>query len=228
MEELEKDYKKISESINEIIPCDWDKVWVYAEILDDSAGITFYFTESNSEEYIYGHDIPERYRVSNSIYNHLLVELSDKFRELKKEYIKYDLGVWTTATLQLESSGKFSIEYGYDDVYSLGIDNVQRIAVWEYETFGFLPEDEEDKEAVLNYIKNKDDNYLQNTLQIKEGICYIFFIRNSFPLSKPINRHFTITQYLFNHAFNNRPIAARQSAADPVRNGEGSLVFLFI
>lgn len=41
MEELEKDYKKISESINEIIPCDWDKVWVYAEILDDSAGITF-------------------------------------------------------------------------------------------------------------------------------------------------------------------------------------------
>ncbi|MFP3812684.1 immunity protein YezG family protein [Bacillus pumilus] len=158
MEELEINYKKIAESINELIPCDWDKVWMYAEILDDSAGITFYFTESNSEEYIYGHDIPERYRVSNSIYNHLLVELSDKFRELKKEYIKYDLGVWTTATLQLESSGKFTIEYGYDDVYSLGIDNVQRIAVWEYETFGFLPDDEEDKEAVLNYIKNKDDN----------------------------------------------------------------------
>ncbi|WP_123796462.1 immunity protein YezG family protein, partial [Bacillus altitudinis] len=45
-------------------------------------------------------------------------------------------------------------DFGYEDVYSLGIDNVQRIAVWEYETFGFLPEDEEDKEAVLNYLKN--------------------------------------------------------------------------
>ena len=41
---------------------------------------------------------------------------------------------------------------------SLGIDGDQRIAVWEYETFGFLPEDEEDKEAVLNYLKNKEEN----------------------------------------------------------------------
>ncbi|BBP89631.1 hypothetical protein BsIDN1_32490 [Bacillus safensis] len=34
----------------------------------------------------------------------------------------------------------------------------QRMAIWEYENLGYLPEDEEDKEAVLNYIKNKDDN----------------------------------------------------------------------
>ncbi|MFP7466743.1 DUF600 family protein, partial [Bacillus safensis] len=88
----------------------------------------------------------------------LLYELSEIFEALKKAYIQNDLGAWTTATLQLDYKGKFSIEYGYDDVYSLGIDNVQRIAVWEYETFGFLPDDEEDKEAVLNYIKNKDDN----------------------------------------------------------------------
>ena len=129
--------------------------------------------------YIYGHDIPERYRVSNSIYNHLLVELSDKFRELKKEYIKYDLGVWTTATLQLESSGKFTIEYGYDDVYSLGIDNVQRIAVWEYETFGFLPDDEEDKEAVLNYIKIKTITNAQYPPN-KGGYFHICFIKPHF------------------------------------------------
>ncbi|MDR0125747.1 immunity protein YezG family protein [Bacillus zhangzhouensis] len=158
MEELESNYKKIAESINEMIPCDWEKVWMYAEILDDSAGITFYFTEPNNEECVYGDDIPERYKVSNSIYNHLLVELCEAFEELKNEYIKNDLGAWTTATLQLEKSGKFSIEYGYEDVYSLGIDNIQRVEVWEYETFGFLPDDEDDKEAVLNYLKNKEEN----------------------------------------------------------------------
>ncbi|MBG9912801.1 hypothetical protein ABD83_15445 [Bacillus xiamenensis] len=158
MEELEVNYKKIAETIDEMIPCDWDKVWMYAEILDDSAGINFYFTEPNNKERIYGHDIPERYSVSDSVYDHLLVELSEALEELKKEYIKNSLGAWTTATLELERSGKFSIDYGYEDVYSLGIDHIQRRAVWKYETFGFLPEDEEDKEAVLNFIKNKEDN----------------------------------------------------------------------
>ncbi|MEH7650658.1 immunity protein YezG family protein [Bacillus safensis] len=153
MEELEVNYKNIAETIDEMIPCDWDKVWMYAEILDDSAGITFYFTEPNNEERVYGHDIPERYRVSNSIYDHLLYKLSKHFRNLKKGYVKNGLGAWTTVNLNLDKSGKFSIDFGYEDVYSLGIDHIQRRAVWEYETFGFLPEDEEDKEAVLNYLK---------------------------------------------------------------------------
>ncbi|MFJ5965579.1 immunity protein YezG family protein [Bacillus sp. NPDC093026] len=80
------------------------------------------------------------------------------FERLKEEYIKNDLGAWTTATLQSEQSGKFSIEYGYEDIYSIGLNGVQRKAVWEYETFGFLPDDEEDKEAVLNYLKKKESN----------------------------------------------------------------------
>ncbi|MGM0968830.1 MAG: immunity protein YezG family protein [Bacillota bacterium] len=158
MEELEINYKKIAESINELIPCDWDKVWMYAEILDDSAEIVFYFNEQNEKEYVNGHQIPHKYNVSKSTYIHLLYELSEIFEELKKTYIQNDLGAWTTATLQLDVSGKFTIDFGYEDVYSLGIDNVQRIAVWEYEKFGFLPDDEEDKEAVLNYLKNKDNN----------------------------------------------------------------------
>ncbi|EDW23344.1 DUF600 family protein [Bacillus pumilus] len=158
MEELEINYKKIAESINELIPCDWDKVWMYAEILDDSAEIVFYFNEQNEKEYVNGHQIPHKYNVSKSTYIHLLYELSEIFEELKKTYIQNDLGAWTTATLQLDVSGKFTIDFGYEDVYSLGIDNVQRIAVWEYENFGFLPDDEEDKEAVLNYLKNKDNN----------------------------------------------------------------------
>ncbi|MCW4360015.1 antitoxin YezG family protein, partial [Bacillus altitudinis] len=28
MEGLELNYKKIAEAINEMIPCDWDKVWM--------------------------------------------------------------------------------------------------------------------------------------------------------------------------------------------------------
>ncbi|MEW6977556.1 TIGR01741 family protein [Bacillus sp. A015] len=158
MESLDRYYKEIAESINEIIPCDWDKVWMYAEILDDSAGITFYFTEPNSEELIFGHDISKKYEVSKSIYNSLLFELSEIFEELKKEYTKNGLGAWTTATIELEKSGKFSIDYGYEDILNIGLYGIQRIEVWEYETFGLLPENEKNKEIVLNHIKNKKEN----------------------------------------------------------------------
>ncbi|MES9728472.1 immunity protein YezG family protein, partial [Bacillus safensis] len=79
-------------------------------------------------------------------------------RQLREEYTKEQSDKWTTVKMKLTYSGKMSTDFGYDDVFSLGIDNIQRIAVWEYETFGFLPDDEEDKEAVLNFIKNKDDN----------------------------------------------------------------------
>ncbi|WP_353853654.1 hypothetical protein [Bacillus sp. Bos-x628] len=35
---------------------------------------------------------------------------------------------------------------------------MQRKAVWKYETFEILPDDEEVKEAVLNYLKKKKSN----------------------------------------------------------------------
>ncbi|WP_111292758.1 immunity protein YezG family protein [Bacillus safensis] len=158
MESIEHFYKKIAESINEMIPCNWDKVWMYAEILDDSAGITFCFNEQVDGEYIYGHEIPLKYNVSKSTYIHLLYELSNNFEELKREYIKNKLGAWTTATLELESSGKFSIDYGYEDILNIGLYGIQRRAVWEYKTFGILPKNEKNKETVLNYIKNKEEN----------------------------------------------------------------------
>lgn len=158
MEKIEENYKEIAEIINEMIPVEWDKVWMYAEIVDDSSEVNFYFCNPDSEELIYGHNIPEKYSVSNSIYKELLLKLLHSFEDLKKEYVKSGFGDWSTAILKMEQPGKLSIEYGYEDIYSLGIDGDQRIAVWEYETFGFLPDDEEDKEAVLNYIKSNDDN----------------------------------------------------------------------
>ncbi|WP_111292589.1 immunity protein YezG family protein [Bacillus safensis] len=158
MEKIKEDYKRIAEIINEMIPVKWDKVWMYAEIIDDSSEVNFYFCNPGNEELIYGHDISEMYSVSNSIYKELLLKLLHSFEDLKKKYVNSGFEEWSTAILKMEQQGKFSIEYGYENIYSIGINGDQRIAVWEYETFGFLPDDEEDKEAVLNYIKNKEEN----------------------------------------------------------------------
>jgi hypothetical protein len=42
------------------------------------------------------------------------------FSELRRRYREGRLGSWTQATFKLDSSGRFSIEFGFDDVTDLG------------------------------------------------------------------------------------------------------------
>ncbi|MCY7949286.1 immunity protein YezG family protein [Bacillus inaquosorum] len=144
-------YQKIAEYLNEMIQSQWEKIVLYAEILDDSADIYFYFTTSNNSDYLYSHNIPEQFNVSEEIYDQLLIELQELFEELKEEFKLGNQDIWTNLTLKLENTGKFSIDYNYDDVLSSELDDLQRRDVWKYQYLGILPKDEDDKEFVINY-----------------------------------------------------------------------------
>ncbi|BBP89630.1 hypothetical protein BsIDN1_32480 [Bacillus safensis] len=65
MEPSNEVYQEILNTINEIIPVDWENVLLYAEILDDSREVYFFFFNTNKQqEYIYSHDIPDIFEVS--------------------------------------------------------------------------------------------------------------------------------------------------------------------
>ncbi|WP_187953412.1 immunity protein YezG family protein [Bacillus spizizenii] len=87
-----------------MIPAQWNKVSLYAEILADSRKVYFFFNAKNSEDFIYSHDIPEHYQVSEQIYDDLLIELQDLFYELRDEWIANNSDVWTNLTLKLENT----------------------------------------------------------------------------------------------------------------------------
>jgi uncharacterized protein (TIGR01741 family) len=142
-------YQKIAEHLNEMIPSQWEKIVLYAEILDDSADIYFYFRTPNNSDYLFSHFIPEHFDVSEEIYDQLLIELQELFEELKEEFKLGNQDIWTP--LKLENTGKFSIDYNYDDVLSSELDDLQRRDVWKYQNLGILPKDEDDKEFVINY-----------------------------------------------------------------------------
>ncbi|MBD0408796.1 antitoxin YezG family protein [Bacillus sp. 1021] len=145
-------YQKIAEQINEMIPSQWKKIVLYAEILDDSADIYFYFTTLNNSDYLFSHYIPEHFEVSEEIYDQLLIELQELFEELKAEFKLGNQDIWTNLTLKLENTGKFSIDYNYDDVLSSQLDDLQRRDVWKYQNLGILPADEEDRKFIEEYL----------------------------------------------------------------------------
>lgn len=43
-------YQQIAEQLNEMIPSGWTKIILYAEILDDSSEVYFFFNTPQNEE----------------------------------------------------------------------------------------------------------------------------------------------------------------------------------
>lgn len=80
-----------------------DKIYPYAEILDDSTMVLFHFKTPEKHQLIYSQDIPARYSVSKDIFKTLLGEIRELFEELRAEHKNNNDQVWTNHTLTLES-----------------------------------------------------------------------------------------------------------------------------
>ncbi|MEC1551570.1 antitoxin YezG family protein [Bacillus haynesii] len=156
-EKMEKLYQEIAEGINEIIPTEWEKVYLYAEILDDSSEVFFYFNVPQNKDYIYSHNIPEHFNVSEDIYDELLFELHDLFEDLQNEFKQNNPEVWTNLTLTLERNGKFSINYNYDDVIKSDLNGSQRQIIWEYKNLGITPNDEDNIRFLEEYLNSNNN-----------------------------------------------------------------------
>ncbi|WP_376765412.1 MULTISPECIES: TIGR01741 family protein [Bacillus amyloliquefaciens group] len=79
-------YQLISQKLNDIIPCEWAKVYLYAEVLDDSTMVLFHFTTPEKHQLIYSQDIPARYSVNKDIFN-TFQEKSENSLELSTKRI---------------------------------------------------------------------------------------------------------------------------------------------
>ncbi|MEK4183368.1 TIGR01741 family protein [Bacillus sp. FSL K6-1145] len=151
-------FQRIAKEVNEIIPTEWYKAVLYAEVLEKSSEVFFFFKKDCNTEYIYSHDIPETFNVSENIYEDLLLNLHALFKELWLTDKEINNDVWTSATLKLNNKGEFSIKYDYIDILEDGLDEVQKQEIWMYQNIGILPEDQEDREFVIEYMKNKEKN----------------------------------------------------------------------
>lgn len=138
-----------------MIPDEWEKIYLYGEVLSDSREVYFYFKRVGSEEIVYAHDIPKKYNVDRKIFLKLLSELRKIMVELHDDYkLNYDK-VWTNLTFTVEKSGHFNVAYNYDDVLNSKYTSFQRQVIWEYEVIGIEPELGERKQLIEEYLANK-------------------------------------------------------------------------
>ena len=137
---LTEHYSIIADKLNEMIPCEWDNVYMYGEVLEDSREVYFYFKPAGEDEFVYGHDIPDTYGVDEDAYDDALFELMDIVAEL---YNDYSDGAtwWTSITFSLDNTGKCKADFRCYDVLNSPFTSGERQIIWEYEVLGLEPDE---------------------------------------------------------------------------------------
>ncbi len=79
-EKLSEMYNKIANEINEMIPVEWEKVYVIAYVDDGGGQVIFYYTKPRNDELYYYSSIVEDYNVLEEIFDDLWMELYRSFK----------------------------------------------------------------------------------------------------------------------------------------------------
>lgn len=145
----EQIYKTIMDKMDIILPNEWSKLVIGANIENNSYEIFFYIYNTNDEKPISGYDLPgveedEIDDLMDYIYEILMLqlkELSDKGKEL-----------WKTITIVLDRNSIVDIEYGYNSIE----DMYAYKTIWKYKYLNIQPiENESYANKVLNDYKKQ-------------------------------------------------------------------------
>jgi len=150
---LDRLYQQVAEVVIDTIPEEWSKVYLYGEVVNGSQTAFFYYYPKASDKPIYSHDITEQFAISEHEYSNNWNELVDLIQELQKLFKDSGEEAWTNFTLVFDKSEKFNIEYNYDDLSSVALN--ERKTIWKYNNLGLIPKSNTGKKHLDKYLSSK-------------------------------------------------------------------------
>lgn len=157
--EMNQIYREIAETVNEMIPEEWQKFYFYAQVSETGGGTYFFYnTPEDEQNYKYSLEIPFEYDIDKEWYrmkDRVLFELSDKLRKIFKDNQQE---LWYSFTLSLDRNGKFKMHYDYTNWLDTNYSFDDQLVIWEYKYLGKVPEDRENKELISRYLDEYPEN----------------------------------------------------------------------
>ncbi|MFH0347647.1 antitoxin YezG family protein [Bacillus vallismortis] len=152
-------YKEIAETVNEMIPEQWEKFWFYAQVSETGGGTYFYYnTPDEPKDYKYSLEVPFIFTVDEDDFTEKkrkLFDLSEKLREVFKEN---DQELWYSFTLSLERTGKLNISFDYTDWFSTDYSFSDQQIIWKHKYLGEEPSDTSLKGIIEKYKADYPEN----------------------------------------------------------------------
>ena len=156
-EKLARLYKKLVNSIIDMIPVEWDDVNYLGEVEigrgTRSYSSVFYFKDVKRNVKIRSHKMDEIYGVSENTYMELLTKSDDILLEIFDCFVEYGQKPWQQLSLYFNAENEFKVEFFYD-VMNNEEGPPEREAIWAYHTFGYIAEEGD-------YLRKLLDEYLK-------------------------------------------------------------------
>ena len=154
-------YQDIQTKIYYMIPEKWDKLYLYASILDkenlegNKGELYFYYLPKGflRKKFINVYEIPAKFNLDEKKYLDLVKILYDKLKELREEFKKSEpKEIWSNLTILIQNS-KFKVEYDYTDLERDYLTSYQRHIIWrhEYLEIGIEQLNKEEKLIIQSY-----------------------------------------------------------------------------
>ena len=159
---VEELYKQIQESLFYMIPEKWDKVYLYASIVDQKNNLQtgemfFYYIPKGilKKNPVNVYEVPMKFNIDESRYFGLADELYGIIKSLRLEYYYAGEKLWSNVTISIESF-KFTIEYNYDDLLSSNYSSYDRHVVWRFKHLNMPLSSlsKKEKEVVKTYLQD--------------------------------------------------------------------------
>ncbi len=157
--EMQQIYQEIADTVNQMIPEEWEKFYFYAQISATGGGTYFFYnTPERPNIYQYSLDIPLESSINEAEFDNLddsLFDLGDKMWEVFK---KYNQALWYSFTMSLERSGKFNIHYDYTDWFKTDYSFNDLLDIWEYKYLGNEPTNQKKQALIESYLDEYPEN----------------------------------------------------------------------
>lgn len=115
-EEIERFYPQLGQALFDVLPDGFVEAWLGTEMLDDVWSIGLFFLSADGKTYFEDED-------------EKLDQLEGLLLEMRHAFKAASLPPFSTATFRLAATGRFSIDFGYEDVSDFGLGNDRR-EVW--------------------------------------------------------------------------------------------------
>ena len=154
-------YEDIQKKIFYMIPEKWDKLYLYASVIDmpnkkTEGELFFYYVPKGifKKNPVNGYEIPSKFNLDESQYLKLVELLYEKIKELREEFKKASLvdEIWSNITISIQNL-KFRVEYDYEDLQNNDFTSFERHVIWRVKYLGITPEQctKEEKDIVRRY-----------------------------------------------------------------------------
>ncbi|MBJ8049703.1 MULTISPECIES: antitoxin YezG family protein [Bacillus] len=156
--EMNRLYREIAETVNEMIPEDWNKFYFYAQISENGGGTYFFYNTLENKQYKYSVEIPFKYQIDEDEFERKEDVLYKLSKELRKAFKDNEQELWYCFTIYLESSGKFKLHYDYTNWFDTEYSFSDQMIIWKNKYLGEVPNDENYKALIDKYYSEFPNN----------------------------------------------------------------------